>query len=214
MTDTDGGKRGGIREFLGSLWAFVARPSAKYSLGVLAGGGIVAGILFWGGFNWALELTNTEAFCTSCHEMRNTVFAEIKPTPHYSNRTGVRAICSDCHVPKEWVFKVRRKIAATNELFHKALGTIDTPEKFEAKRLVLASTVWRAMKNTDSRECRNCHAIEFMDVEKQVRPAKRRHAEAREQGKTCIDCHQGVAHKLPKDWEKTYEKVTGVAPPK
>jgi len=38
--------------------------------------------------------------------------------------------------------------------------------------------------------------------------------EAREQGKTCIDCHQGVAHKLPKDWEKTYEKVTGVAPPK
>ena len=35
------------------------------------------GVLFWGGFNWALELTNKEAFCISCHEMRNT------PTPNY-----------------------------------------------------------------------------------------------------------------------------------
>jgi cytochrome c-type protein NapC len=214
MTDAEGGKRRSIREFLGCLWAFTARPSAKISLGVLAGGGFAAGIIFWGGFNWALELTNTEAFCISCHEMRNTVYAEMKPTPHYANRTGVRATCPDCHVPKEWVYKVRRKIAATNELFHKIAGTLDTPEKFEAKRLELASNVWRVMKKTDSRECRNCHAMNFMDVEKQVRPAKRRHAEAGTQGKTCIDCHQGVAHKLPKDWEKTYERVTGVAPPK
>lgn len=214
MADTGTERQGGFLGYLKCVWAFIARPSAKYSLGVLAGGGIVAGILFWGGFNWALELTNTEAFCISCHEMRNTVYAEMKPTAHYANRTGVRATCPDCHVPKEWVYKVRRKIAATNELFHKALGTVTTPEKFEAKRLELASIVWRAMKRTDSRECRNCHAMNFMDVEKQVRPAKRRHAEAGTQGKTCIDCHQGVAHKLPKDWEKTYERVAGVAPPK
>lgn len=214
MADTQGEKRGGIGGFLACAWAIIRRPSAKWSLGLLTGGGFVAGIVFWGGFHWALELTNTEAFCTSCHEMRNTVFAEMKPTPHYANRTGVRATCPDCHVPKDWFYKVRRKIAASNELFHKALGTLDTPEKFEAKRLVLASTVWKTMKRTDSRECRNCHAINFMDLEKQVRPAKRRHTEAATQGKTCIDCHQGVAHKLPKDWEKTYERIAGVAPPK
>jgi cytochrome c-type protein NapC len=167
----------------------------------------VVGIAFWGGFNWAMELSNTEAFCISCHEMRDNVYAEIKSTAHFSNRTGVRALCSDCHVPKEWVHKVVRKVRATNELFHKIVGTVDTPEKFQAARLDLAKSVWRTMKATDSRECRNCHGYEFMDTEKQVRPAKRRHAEAREQGKTCIDCHQGIAHKLPKDWEAAWKQV-------
>ena len=52
-------------------------------------------------FNTALELTNTEKFCTGCHEMRDNVFAELKTTIHYTNRSGVRASCPDCHVPHE-----------------------------------------------------------------------------------------------------------------
>jgi nitrate/TMAO reductase-like tetraheme cytochrome c subunit len=32
-------------------------------------GGIVAGIILWGGFNTFMEYTNTYEFCTSCHEM-------------------------------------------------------------------------------------------------------------------------------------------------
>lgn len=91
------------------------------------------------------------------HEMRDNVYEEYVQTVHYNNRTGVRATCPDCHVPKEWIYKVKRKIQATNELYHKALGSIDTREKFEAKRLELARHVWDAMKETDSRECRNCH---------------------------------------------------------
>jgi nitrate/TMAO reductase-like tetraheme cytochrome c subunit len=59
---------------------------------------------------------------------------ELQQTIHYSNRSGVRAICSDCHVPHEWFAKVRRKIQASNELLHKVMGTIDTPEKYEAQR--------------------------------------------------------------------------------
>ena len=84
---------------------------------------------------------------------------EYKDSIHYTNRTGVRATYPDCHVPKEWAYKVVRKIQATNELLHKALGTIDTPEKFESKRLEIARHVWKAMKDTDSRECRNCHDL-------------------------------------------------------
>jgi cytochrome c-type protein NapC len=103
----------------------------------------VLGIVFWGGFNTAMEWTNTETFCISCHEMYENVYVEYQDTIHYENRTGVRATCPDCHVPKEWVHKVVRKIQASNELLHKALGTIDTPEKFEAKRLQLAQNVWR-----------------------------------------------------------------------
>ena len=157
----------------------------------------VFGILFWGGFNTAMEVTNTETFCISCHEMRDNVYQEYKKTIHFTNRTGVRAICSDCHVPREWGHKVVRKINATNELLHHFLGSIDTPEKFSAKRYELAQAVWRSMKDTDSRECRNCHSIESMDTAAQKNVASERHRIARDRGQTCIDCHKGIAHKLP-----------------
>jgi len=179
------------------LFAALRRPSVKWSLGSLLIIGFVAGIIFWGGFNTAMEMTNNEQFCISCHEMEDNVYEEYKDTIHYTNRSGVRATCPDCHVPKEWVHKVVRKIQATNELYHKALGTIDTPEKFEAKRLQLAENVWRAMKKTDSRECRNCHDFESMDYNKQGRRAVRAHDKGLNGEKTCIDCHKGIAHQLP-----------------
>lgn len=199
MSPSDDAGQG--RNILARLWTFLWRPSARYSLGVLVIGGGVAGILFWGGFNWAMELSNTEAFCISCHEMRNNVYKEFKDTPHAGNRSGVGAVCADCHVPRQWIHKLVRKIQATNELYHKILGTVDTPEKFEAQRLTMAKRVWATMKATDSRECRNCHSEASMKAELQVRPAQRQHAKAKEQGKTCIDCHQGIAHKLPKGWQ-------------
>ena len=133
--------------------------------------------------------------------MRDNVYPEYKETIHYSNRTGVRATCPDCHVPKEWIHKVVRKVQATNELFHKIIGTIDTREKFEAKRLELAKHVWATMKATDSRECRNCHSFEFMDLTKQERRSQKRHTTAIDKGMTCIDCHKGIAHELPEGWD-------------
>lgn len=162
----------------------------------LAGAGVMfaAGIIFWGGFNTAMEATNTLGFCISCHEMENTVYQEYKPTIHYQNRTGVRATCSDCHVPDPWFHKVVRKVEATRELYHKALGTIDTPAKFEAKRLTLAKRVWDSMKKTDSRECRNCHNFQSMNPEFQRPRARQQHMKAFETGQTCIDCHKGIAH--------------------
>jgi cytochrome c-type protein NapC len=169
---------------------------AGASIGVLLVA-VVVGIMFWGGFNWAMEATNNEEFCISCHEMRDNVYAEYVQTIHYSNRTGVRATCPDCHVPKEWIYKVKRKIQATNELYHKALGSIDTPEKFEAKRLKLARNVWRTMKETDSRECRNCHDYDSMDFVKQGRRGHKEHEEGFAKDMTCIDCHKGIAHQLP-----------------
>ncbi len=183
--------------FICGLWSVLRRPSVKYSLGTLLVVGFVSGIIFWGGFNTAMEMTNNEEFCISCHEMNDNVFQEYKNTIHYSNRTGVRATCPDCHVPKEWVHKVVRKIQATNELYHKVMGTIDTREKFLAHRLELARHVWKAMKNTDSRECRNCHNYEYMDFAEQGRRAVSQHSKGLEEGKTCIDCHKGIAHELP-----------------
>jgi len=179
------------------MWRGLRTPSVRFSLGTLLIGGFIAGIIFWGGFNTAMEATNNEAFCISCHEMRDNVYQEYRETVHYSNRTGVRATCPDCHVPKEWTHKMIRKIQASNELYHKALGTIDTREKFEAKRIELARNVWRTMKSTDSRECRNCHNFESMDYTLQGQRAMKAHEKGLNGDKTCIDCHKGIAHSLP-----------------
>ena len=102
---------------LATLWRVVNRPSTHFTLGFLTVGGFIAGIIFWGAFNTALEVTNTETFCVGCHEMRDNVFAELKTTIHYTNRSGVRATCPDCHVPHEWTNKIARKMQASKEVW-------------------------------------------------------------------------------------------------
>ncbi|MDT8385976.1 MAG: NapC/NirT family cytochrome c [Thiogranum sp.] len=176
--------------------------SRKVLLGATVGAALffmIMGVIFWGGFNTAMEATNTMTFCISCHEMEENVYQEYKQTIHYSNRSGVRASCSDCHVPDPWVHKVVRKVQASRELLSKAMGTVDTPEKFDEHRLTLARRVWTAMKKTDSRECRNCHDFASMNPANQQKRSRVQHMNAMEAGNTCIDCHKGIAHKKVHD---------------
>jgi cytochrome c-type protein NapC len=179
-------------------WRTINRPSAYYSLGFLTLGGFIAGVVFWGAFNTALEFSSTEAFCTGCHEMRENTFAELKSTIHFSNRSGVRAKCSDCHVPHNWTDKMARKMQASKEVWAKVFGAIDTREKFLDKRLELAEHEWSRLKANDSLECRNCHSFESMDFTRQSPRAQNAHQTFLGTGeKTCIDCHKGIAHQLP-----------------
>ncbi len=179
-------------------WGVFRRPSVHFSLGFLTFGGFIAGIVFWGGFNTALEITNTEAFCVSCHEMYGNVYQELKPTIHYTNRSGVRATCPDCHVPHEWTNKIARKMQASKEVWGKIFGTINTREKFLAMRRELAEHEWARLKANNSLECRNCHDFGYMDFTRQSPRAANAHEEFLLSGeKTCIDCHKGIAHELP-----------------
>jgi len=202
MVDEKEGEKPRRRWWEIRLWG---GPYKWYFLWIPLGGVVMffVGIIVWGGFNTVLEATNTLGFCTSCHEMRDFVYQEYKETIHYKNRSGVRAICSDCHVPRPWFYKIIRKIKASNEVFHKIAGTISTREKFEAHREELAKHVWNTMKSTDSRECRNCHSYEAMNLPKQDKMAQKRHnlEYIQETGQTCIDCHKGIAHHLPKGYE-------------
>ncbi len=188
-----------MRRLLKRYWSVLRRPSGHYSLGFLTLGGFLAGILFWGGFHTALEFTNSEQFCTACHEMEVNVFAELKHTVHYNNRSGVRATCSDCHVPHEWTNMLGRKMEASKEVWGWLFGTINTPEKFEARRLEMAQREWRRLSANDSLECRNCHDVEYMDFATQSATAQRMHEFLliESANVTCIDCHKGIAHRLP-----------------
>ena len=187
-----------VLALLKKYWLIFSRPSVHFGLGFLTLGGFLAGIIFWGGFNTALEVTNTEAFCIGCHEMRNNVYEELQTTVHFSNGSGVRATCPDCHVPHEWGNKIARKMQASKEVWGKMFGTIDTREKFLDKRLSLAQHEWDRLKANDSLECRNCHNFEYMDFTRQSQRAATQHSTALASGeKTCIDCHKGIAHDLP-----------------
>ncbi len=166
------------------------------ALGLVVGIFLVALLLVAGGA-LGLAWTNTEKFCISCHEMRDNVYAEFKDTVHDKNRTGVRAICSDCHVPREPGAMLLRKVRATFEIYGHLTGVIDTKEKFEAHRYTMAKKVWIRMKQTDSLECRNCHHEEAVEAEKQTEKARARHEKGRKEGLTCIDCHYGIAHSEP-----------------
>ena len=146
---------------------------------------------------YVLAYTSTEKFCVGCHEMSYN-YAEYKGTIHDTNRTGVRAICTDCHVPHEPGPLVWAKIKATKDLYYTYISpSIDTQEKFEAKRAEMAQRVWREMKANDSQGCRSCHREDKMSVELQTPKAKVRHVKGRAEGKTCIECHFAIAHKEP-----------------
>lgn len=182
-------------------WLVFRQPNAKLSLAAILAISIASGIVFWGGFNTFMEATNTQEFCISCHEMQNNVFTEFKKTLHYKNRVGVRATCPDCHVPRDWSYKLLRKLQASRELWSKVAGNVDTTDKFEDHRLAMATREWARMKASDSRECRNCHTFDAMKESPESQPVYEKHMQGQAQGKTCIDCHKGVAHLLPRDYE-------------
>ena len=192
MSDDQTESPGRLRRLWNAAWS----PSARWSLATLLIAGGLGGIIFWGGFNTFMEYTNRLEFCVSCHSMSKP-YEEYQKSVHFSNPSGVRAICSDCHVPRDWTAKLVRKVQATGELYHHFMGKLSTPEKFESHRKELAERVWATMKTNNSRECRNCHAYETMAFHKQSPRAKGKMENAAKNGETCIECHKGIAHALP-----------------
>lgn len=185
--------------WIGRLWRGLRTPSARWALGTLLGGGFVAGIASVVVMNTSLHLTQTDQFCAyACHSMKSFVAPEWEASSHFTNRSGVRAGCADCHLAKDFVPKMQRKIRAVyTDVAGEVFGWIDTQEKFEAKRLEMAEIVWAEMKANDSRECRSCHARAYMDFAAQSNRARESHEDAAKSGETCIDCHKGIAHHKP-----------------
>lgn len=158
-------------------------------------------IFMVGGISYAsltsfFNYTNRTEFCTSCHTMQQN-YKEYQETVHYKNAAGVQATCADCHVPKQFFPALYSKIAAAKDVYHELMGTVDTLEKFEAQRWGMANLVWDRMRANDSRECRTCHDYKNMDMDAQDKQARKKHSRGPLQGKTCIDCHSGIAHEEP-----------------
>ncbi|MFC2990583.1 NapC/NirT family cytochrome c [Halomonas tibetensis] len=180
---------------LKKVWGWLRRPSPLAWSAIFIFG-VAFALVSLGGVHTALKSTSSNKFCVSCHEM-GTPYEEYAQTVHFQNTSGVRASCTDCHVPAEGWPYLEAKIRASKDLYHHLLGTIDTPEKYEEHRLSMANTVWERMQENDSLTCRSCHTFDAMTLATQKEEARMRHMEAQQTGGTCIDCHKGIAHKLP-----------------
>ena len=180
-------------------WRWLFSPSARWSVFALLLTGLVIGAIGVIGTQVAVHLTGTDEFCgTTCHSHAQFVYPEHQQTAHYNNRTGVRAMCVDCHVPHAYPAKLFYKAkVGIRDAWAEIRGTISTKEKFERERWRLANEVWDEMRENNSENCRTCHDPKAMDSQKQSEVAVKQHKKVAAGKATCIDCHTGVAHKEP-----------------
>ncbi len=182
---------------LSTILNILLKPSTKYSVLVLLITGLLIGFATIIGTIVMVNTTGSNSFCLSCHEMQ-TAYDEYTESVHYSNRLGIVVGCADCHLPHEYPDKLFAKASRLIEIWYHIKGNIDTREKYEAKRLEMAQKIWKEFESDDSRQCRSCHNINNMLKKEQSNHAIKAHQRAKRTHKTCINCHWGTAHKVPK----------------
>ncbi len=190
------------------LWR---KPGSKWLLGIPLGGFIAFGFgaIALGTMNYVLHETSSTEFCYACHSHDAFIRPEYEASSHFVNVAGVRAGCSDCHLPHDnWFELVWTKAVVSLDIIPELMGKLDTAEKYEAHRAEMAESVWRQFKANDSKFCRSCHSIAAMDLEGQGRSTARRHSQAESRGETCIDCHYGIVHKEPENAEQIMDAIT------
>lgn len=176
--------------------SFFLKPSNRIGLGVLVTLGFIAGAIAWQQFNNVMDATSTEEFCVSCHSME-TPLEELKQTVHWSNNSGVRATCPDCHLPHDKTAKYARKMQASREVLAELSGKYNEEGSFEEHRAEMAEREWARFSANGSKECKNCHSYDRMNFEKMSKAAQKAMKPAAERNQSCVDCHKGIAHHLP-----------------
>jgi len=180
------------------LWQRLTSPSAKWSVLALLILGLALGALGVIATQVVVAATGTNAFCGgACHSMQ-WVDREYRESGHYSNRTGVRAECHDCHIPHQYPQLLWYKAkAGAKDIIGEMRGVISTEEKFNKERARMAEHVWAEYKENNSANCRTCHVFNAEVVKKQKDFVQPMHQQVLAGSATCIDCHKGIAHKAP-----------------
>ncbi|MDJ0928339.1 MAG: NapC/NirT family cytochrome c [Gammaproteobacteria bacterium] len=188
------------------LWK---KPRQRWLLGIPIGAMLAFGLgaAALGAFNWVLQQTSTNEFCYVCHSHRAFIQPEYEASTHFANTSGVQAQCADCHIPQGWWQTLWLKTRVSLDIIPELMGKLDTAEKYESHRREMAMAVWADYLDRDSSYCVSCHSPESMVLENQERFAQRAHARATETGQSCIECHQGLVHKLPENWREAWNEV-------
>jgi cytochrome c-type protein NapC len=190
------------------LWR---RPARKWLLGIPLGAVIAfaLGAMGLGTFNWMIHETSTNDFCYTCHSHELFIQPGYEASSHFKNAAGVEASCGACHIPHGWWGTVGLKMRASLDILPELTGRLGTEEKFESHRREMAISVWSDYLERDSSYCKTCHALDSMDLDSQDVGASFMHAESRDSGESCIECHQGIVHKLPAEWQDAWKEASG-----
>ena len=178
--------------------AAAAIPSARWAVLALVGLGLLVGAAGVIGTQVMVAVTGTNQFCGgACHSMQ-WVAQEHQVGPHGATRTGMRATCHDCHIPREYPHLLWYKAkAGVKDVIGEMRGVISTEEKFNKERARMAESVWAEYKSNNSANCRTCHVFTPEVVKKQKDFVQPMHEQVLAGAATCIDCHKGIAHKAP-----------------
>ncbi|MEG1832347.1 MAG: NapC/NirT family cytochrome c [Burkholderiaceae bacterium] len=172
-------------------------------LGV-AGVGVTTEMVHWSG--------STQFCSTACHNM-TWVAEAYQRGAHAKTPSGVTAGCADCHIPYEssspnpfqYVALLAYKAkAGARDVYHTALGTISTEQKWEANRERLSTGVEEWMVSNKFMTCRGCHDLEKMSGKNNPMTVELHASILKQDGFNCLQCHQGVGH--------AYKEKTAHAP--
>jgi len=179
-------------------WRGLTSPSARWSVLSLLVLGVILGLVATVGTQVMVHATGTDQFCgTACHSMQ-WVAKEHAASGHHMNRTGVKAGCHDCHLPRGYPMVLWDKAkAGTKDIIGEMKGVISTEEKFKKERKRMAEEVWEEYKGNNSQACRNCHVFSKEVLAKQKEFVQPMHQQVLEGKATCVDCHKGIAHTAP-----------------
>jgi nitrate/TMAO reductase-like tetraheme cytochrome c subunit len=184
--------------FIRRGWRRLTSPSARWSVLALLVVGIVVGFVATAGTQVMVHVTGTDKFCsTACHSMQ-WVAREHAASGHHVNRTGVKAGCHDCHLPRGYPMLLWDKAkAGTKDIIGEMRGVIATEDLFRKERKRMAEHVWADYRADNSLACRNCHVFSKDILAKQKDFVRPMHEQVLAGQATCIDCHKGIAHNAP-----------------
>ena len=179
------------------------RGQFRWVFALLLALGIGLGIVVAGTTTWMVNATSTTNYCaTSCHTMQWAA-AGYESGPHFNNTHGVRATCSDCHIPFEsehatpfqYVFCTlcTKAISGTKDVIAEFRGVIDDQAKWEQERPRLSADVRAWLKETGSATCQGCHKLDAFasetTTEVHASLIKAEHVD-------CVECHTDVGHRF------------------
>ncbi|GLP95996.1 NapC/NirT family cytochrome c [Paraferrimonas sedimenticola] len=186
-------------------WRAIFKPSAKYSIFALLAVGIIVGVVGYFTTQQVLHATSTDEFCMSCHS-NHSLKDEVLASVHGGGKSGIVVECQQCHVAQDPFGYLKKKIIVSKDVIgYLTIDGFNTQEWLEENRAEQAELAARYFRQIDSSTCQNCHNRIYEDqpetMKKMAVKMHTRNFEAKgtEKYKTCIDCHQGVAHPFPRE---------------
>lgn len=165
------------------------RTGAFFRTIAIAGFAGACGLAGWAVIDAGIHATSGVEFCSSCHTMEPMAAAYALDVHGGANANGVRAECSDCHLPHDG--PIRYLVAKTR------LGVHDVWVEFTGDTEAID---WQALRTHRERYvhdsgCLTCHS----DLQRATRSNSRAFVAHKpyflgQTARSCVSCHEHVGH--------------------